>query len=140
MGKLSINKLIANDIINYGMDRTTSFNYIISLNDFLDDYDDATRDYIKSHISGIKDAIYENENVAQFDYDDAREEFDIVFYYDNLMTPLEKQILDTAKNIGYEFELEELREISYDIENSDEYDNLITNAIKKNTLNMGREI
>ena len=56
------------------------------------------------------------------------------------MTPLEKQILDTAKNIGYEFELEELREISYDIENSDEYDNLITNAIKKNTLNMGREI
>ena len=103
MGKLSINKLIANDIINYGMDRTTSFNYIISLNDFLDDYDDATRDYIKSHISGIKDAIYENENVAQFDYDDARDEFDIVFYYDNLMTPLEKQILDTAKNIGYEF-------------------------------------
>ena len=63
-----------------------------------------------------------------------------MFYYDNLMTPLEKQILDTAKNIGYEFELEELREISYDIENSDEYDNLITNAIKKNTLNMGREI
>ena len=50
MGKLSINKLIANDIINYGMDRTTSFNYIISLNDFLDDYDDATRDYIKSPI------------------------------------------------------------------------------------------
>ena len=39
MEKLSISKLIANDIVNYGMDKTTSFNYIVSLNDFLDDYD-----------------------------------------------------------------------------------------------------
>ena len=30
--KLSINKLIANDIINYGMDQTSEFNYSVSLN------------------------------------------------------------------------------------------------------------
>lgn len=30
--KLTINKLIANDMINYGMDKTSSFNYIVSLN------------------------------------------------------------------------------------------------------------
>ena len=40
MEKLSINKLIANDIVNYGMDRTMSFNYIVSLDSFLDDYDE----------------------------------------------------------------------------------------------------
>ena len=40
MEKLNLNKLIANDIVNYGMDKTTSFNYIVSLNDFLDDYDE----------------------------------------------------------------------------------------------------
>ena len=42
MEKLSISKLIANDVVNYGMDKTTSFNYIVSLNDFLDDYDEET--------------------------------------------------------------------------------------------------
>ena len=31
MEKLNLNKLIANDIVNYGMDKTTSFNYIVSL-------------------------------------------------------------------------------------------------------------
>ena len=30
--KLTINKLIANDMINYGMDKTISFNYIFSFN------------------------------------------------------------------------------------------------------------
>ena len=29
--KLTINKLIANDMINYGMDKTSSFKYIVSL-------------------------------------------------------------------------------------------------------------
>ena len=58
MEKLNLNKLIANDIVNYGMDKTTSFNYIVSLNDFLDDYDDDSRDYIKSHINEIIDAVH----------------------------------------------------------------------------------
>ena len=49
MEKLNLNKLIANDIVNYGMDKTTSFNYIVSLNDFLDDYDEESIIYIKSH-------------------------------------------------------------------------------------------
>ena len=33
--KLTINKLIANDMINYGMDKTSSFNYIVYLNSYL---------------------------------------------------------------------------------------------------------
>ena len=82
MEKLNLNKLIANDIVNYGMDKTTSFNYVVSLNDFLDDYDDESRDYIKSHINEIIDAVHQNENVAQLDYDEKRQEFDMVFYFD----------------------------------------------------------
>lgn len=137
MEKLSINKLIANDIINYGMDRTTGFNYIVSLNDFLDEYDEESKEYIKRNISGIKDAIYDNENIAQFDYDEKRDEFDMVFYYDNLITPLEKRILDMAKNHNVDYELDELRELSYKIETSDIYDEIIDNTILNN---LGREI
>lgn len=140
MEKLSLNKLIANDIINYGMDKTISFNYIVSLSDFLDDYDDEACDYIKSHINGIIDAIHENENVAQLDYDETRSEFDMVFYFDGLMSDLDKEVYEKAKELGYDFELDELREISYDIQNSDIYDNLIMNEILEHSKTMGREI
>ena len=89
MEKLNLNKLIANDIVNYGMDKTTSFNYVVSLNVFLDDYDDESRDYIKSHINEIIDAVHQNENVAQLEYDEKRQEFDMVFYFNGVCNKLE---------------------------------------------------
>ena len=138
MEKLSISKLIANDIVNYGMDKTTSFNYIVSLNDFLDDYDEETCNYIKSHINEIISDVETNENVAQLDYDESRQEFDMVFYFDNLITPLERTIYNNSEKLGYSFEIDELREISYDIENSEDYKKLIDDTILKNS--MGKEI
>lgn len=139
MEKLNINKLIANDIVNYGMDKTTSFNYIVSLNDFLDDYDEETCDYIKSHINGIIDAVNGNENVAQLDYDESRQEFDMVFYFDGLMDELEKNIYQTDRDMGIDYEIDEVWELSYKIKNSDEYNNMISNQIQ-NAKYMGREI
>ena len=138
MEKLNINKLIANDIVNYGMDKTTNFNYIVSLNDFLDDYDDESRDYIKSHISDIINAVHQNENVAQLDYDESRQEFDMVFYFDGLFSKLDKKIYSEAQDLGIDYEPEDVWKISYDIENSEEYDELIKKHI--NAKNMGREI
>lgn len=139
MEKLSLSKLIANDIVNYGMDKTTSFNYIVSLNDFLDEYDEDTCRFIKAHINEIINDVEINENVAQLDYDEYRQEFDMDFRFNNLLTPLERRIMDTAKEKNVEFELDKIREISYDLENSDEYDDLIINYINLN-LDLGREI
>ena len=140
MEKLNLNKLIANDIVNYGMDKTTSFNYIVSLNDFLDDYDGESITYIKSHINDIIDAVHQNENVAQLDYDDARQEFNMVFYFDGLFSKKDKKIYSLSQEMGIDFEPEEVWEISYDIENSEEYNDLITSAIKENSKTKGREI
>ena len=139
MEKLSLSKLIANDIVNYGMDKTMNFNYIVSLNDFLDDYDEETQDYIKSHINEIIDDVESNENVAQLDYDEKRQEFDMVFYFDNLMDPLDKRVMNTARTMNIDYELDEVRQISYDIENSEEYTNLIKDSINKN-YTLGREV
>lgn len=132
MEKLSLTKLIANDIVNYGMDKTMNFNYIVSLNDFLDEYDEETCNYIKSHINEIIDDVNSNENVADLEYDEKRQEFNMVFYYDHLLNSLEKNILDTANHLGYEFEVDELREMSYEIENSDEYKSIINKIILNN--------
>ena len=140
MEKLNLNKLIANDIVNYGMDKTTSFNYIVSLNDFLDDYDEESITYIKSHINDIIEAVHQNENVAQLDYDEARQEFNMVFYFDGLFSKLDKKIYNLSQEMGIDFEPEDVWEISYDIENSEEYNDLITSAIKENSKTKGREI
>jgi len=122
------------------MDKTTSFNYIVSLNDFLDDYDEESIIYIKSHINDIIDAVHQNENVAQLDYDEARQEFNMVFYFDGLFSKLDKKIYNLSQEMGIDFEPEEVWEISYDIENSEEYNDLITSAIKENSKTKGREI
>ena len=140
MEKLNINKLIANDIVNYGMDKTTSFNYIVSLNDFLDDYDEESIEYIKAHINEIKEAVNQNENVAQLDYDEARQEFNMVYFYDGLFSKLDKKIYALSHEMGFDFEPEEVWEISYNIENSEEYTDMITSAIKENSKTKGREI
>ena len=140
MEKLSISKLIANDIVNYGMDKTTSFNYIVSLNDFLDDYDEETCNYIKSHINEIISDVEGNENVAQLDYDESRQEFDMVFYFDGLFSKLDKKIYNLSQEMGIEFEPDEVWEISYDIENSEEYNDMIASVVKEKSKNMGREI
>ena len=133
MEKLNLNKLIANDIVNYGMDKTMSFNYIVSLNDFLDDYDEETCNYIKAHINEIIDDVNSNENVADLEYDEERQEFNLVFYYDQLLTQLEKTILNNAHELGYELEIDKVRQISYDIENSEDYKNIISEKIISNT-------
>jgi len=122
------------------MDKTTSFNYIVSLNDFLDDYDEESIIYIKSHINDIIDAVHQNENVAQLDYDEARQEFNMVFYFDGLFSKLDKKIYNLSQEMGIDFEPEEVWEISYDIEKSEEYNDLITSAIKENSKTKGREI
>ena len=140
MEKLNLAKLIANDIVNYGMDKTMSFNYIVSLNDFLDEYDDDTCNYIKSHINEIISDVEGNENVAQLDYDESRQEFDMVFYFDGLFSKLDKQIYNLSQEMGVEFEPNEVWEISYDIENSEEYNDLIINAVTTKSKTMGREI
>ena len=140
MEKLNLNKLIANDIVNYGMDKTTSFNYIVSLNDFLDDYDDESRDYIKSHINEIIDAVHQNENVAQLDYDEKRQEFDMVFYFDGLFSKLDKKIYSDSQKMGIDFEPEDVWQISYDIENCDEYNELVKSHINDKFKTCGREL
>ena len=141
MEKLSLSKLIANDIVNYGMDKTMGFQYVVSLSDFLDEYDDESKNYIKSHIREIIDDVEQNENVADLNYDEKEQEFDMVFYFDGLMNKLDKIIYESGKETGTEFELEEVRSISYDLENSESFKELINNHIsKREYADMGKEI
>ncbi|MBO4246091.1 MAG: hypothetical protein J5892_05105 [Bacilli bacterium] len=141
MEKLSLSKLIANDIVNYGMDKTMGFQYVVSLSDFLDEYDEESRDYIKSHIKEIINDVEQNENVADLHYDEKEQDFDMVFYFDGLMNKLDKIIYEIGRENGTEYELEDVRNISYDLENSDSFKDLINEHLsKKEYMDMGTEM
>ena len=94
--KLTINKLIANDMINYGMDKTSSFNYIVSLNSYLEEYDEESQKYIKENLDDIKDDIERNECVADLvvEKNDDDIDFNMVFYWGYLLTQTEKIVYE----------------------------------------------
>ena len=115
--KMTLCKLIANDIVNYGMDQTNNFNYIVCLDSYIDDFDEESKTYIYNHIEEICNDISNNENVAELNYDKNKREFDMVFYWGNLMDATEKYVADIIDDIGEKdrFVLEDIKEIAESI-------------------------
>lgn len=115
--KMTLNKLIANDIINYGMNQTSGFNYIVSLDSYIDDFDYDSQKYILDNLESICDDIAKNENIADFIFNKEEKEFDMVFYWNNLLSETEKYVYDILQDLKIEdkFELEDIREISRDL-------------------------
>lgn len=136
--KLSINKLIANDIINYGMDQImemedgNSANYIVSLDTYLKDFDEDTQKYILENVDKIIEDIESNENVLDLvvDKEDKNVDFNMIFYWENLLTEVEKKIDSTAKILGVEMDLKDIKEMSADILDDDEFNDDLINKIK----------
>lgn len=130
--KMTLCKLIANDIVNYGMDQTDNFNYIVCLDSYIDDFDEESKTYIYNHIEEICNDISNNENVAELNYDKNKREFDMVFYWGNLMDATEKYVADIIDDIGEKdrFVLEDIREIAEDIILDDSLKNLTKEKIR----------
>ena len=130
--KMSICKLIANDIVNYGMDQTSNFNYIVCLDSYINDFDVESKNYIYNHLEEICDDITNNENVADLKYDKSKREFDMVFYWGNLMDATEKYVADIIDDLGEKdrFVLEDIREIAEDVILDDSLKNLTKEKIR----------
>lgn len=136
--KLSINKLIANDIINYGMNQTmkreddNSANYIVSLDTYLKDFDEDTQKYILENVGKIIEDIQGNENVLDLvvDKEDNNVDFNIIFYLENLLTEIEKKIYSTAKILDVEMDLKDIKKMSADILDDNEFNDDLINRLK----------
>lgn len=129
---MTLCKLIANDIVNYGMAQTSNFNYIVCLDSYIDDFDEESKDYIYNHIDEICNDISNNENVADLNYDKNKREFDMVFYWGNLMDATEKYVADIIDDIGKKdrFVLEDIKEIAESIILDDSLKNLTKEKIR----------
>lgn len=130
--KLTINKLIANDMINYGMDKTSGLNYIIYLDTYLEDFEKEDQKYIKDNLDTIINDIRENENVADLEVrdEDNTKVIDMVFYWGKLLNTVEKKIDDTARILGVKIDYEEIKEMADDILDDDEFNDDLISKLK----------
>lgn len=129
--ELTINKLIAQDIINFGMDQTSQFSYVVDLNSYLKNYDDKSKRYIIENIDDIKTAIEQNESVAELvvNKEDDNIEFDMVFYWGYLLNSLEKLVSDTAIKNNIDLDFEQVREVADNLVNKDSFNEELLNQL-----------
>ena len=124
--KLSISKLIANDIINYGMSEANEDQYIVYLDSYLDDFDENSKNYIIDNLDEIINDIKENDKVCDLEYNKKENSLDMIFYWDYLLNPVDELVLDILKekNIGDKIKIKEVKGIANDILNDEGTKNL----------------
>ena len=131
--KMTLNKLIANDIINYGMDQTTNFNYSVYLDEYIDEYDEEGKKYILEHLDEISDAISNNENISYYSLEEDEKlgkYFDMVFYWGKLLNSTEMIVLKNADLFKIDLNLEDVREIASELVDDDDFNDALINLVK----------
>ena len=131
--KLTINKLIANDIVNYALDDAVCENYNVSLESYLNSFDEESKKYIYENIDTILEDIENHESVLDLEVrkDEKGTEIDMIFYIDKLYSnDVEKRIGDTAKIMEIEIELPEIQDMAVKILDDDEFNDDLINRLK----------
>ena len=130
--KMTLSKLIAHDIINYGMSQTSNFNYSVFLDSYIDDFDEDSKKYILDNLGTICEDIRINENISYFNFNDETKEFDMIFYWDNLLNNTEKFICNVIKENGNpdDFELDDVRYIAKSLLGDEQTKNLAIEKIR----------
>ena len=139
--KMTLNKLIANDIINYGMDQTTNFDYSVYLDEYIEEYDEEGKKYILEHQDEISDAISNNENISYYSLEEDQKlgkYFDMVFYWGKLLNSTEMIVLKNADLFKIDLNLEDVREIASELVDDDNFNDALINLLKK--YDKGKEL
>ena len=128
--KLNINKLIANHIIETGINDTWSFNYIVYLDSYLEEYDTDTQKYILDNKDNIIDIIARDERIADLQFDQKYNSIDMVYYIDQVLDRVESFVSNTAQSLGIDLEVEDIRSITDDLLDDDEFNDDMVRKIK----------
>lgn len=129
---LTINKLIAQDIINFGMEHTDSFNYSVSLQNYLSEYNETEQKYILDNLESICDDISKSEVVAEFSLEDDGDDKDLymTYYWGYLLNDIEKIVCENANRLDVKLEFEEIKDIASDLVDDDAFNDDLVNKIK----------
>ena len=143
VGNYSISKLIANDIISYGIDFTSSNHSLVYLESLMEEYDEEAQQYVKEHLDEIIQDVRGHSTVSEetkIYYDDeGRLTFDFVYEDEKLYDSIQKEISKIAEDKGADLDFDEIKSISQEVMESDEYKDLLDEYVE-NKLDMGKEL
>lgn len=124
--KMSLSKLIANDIINYGMSETSEDQYIVYLDSYLDDFDEESKKYILDNLDQIVEDVNSNDKICDLEYDKKEQSFDMIFYWDCLFNPVDELVMKILKEkeMGQKIRLHEVKDIAQEVINDEGTKNL----------------
>lgn len=129
--KLTLNKIIADDIVEYALSDAISENYILSLDTYLDKCDYSTRTYISKNMNSIIDNIYANEKIVDLEFDKETKELDMIFFWENLMTDFEKNVYDKARGLNISLDYIDVKDIADKVLNSKTLNKELVDEIKE---------
>lgn len=129
--KLTLNKIIADDIVEYALSDAISENYILSLDTYLNKCDYSTRTYISKNINSIIDNIYANEKIVDLEVDKETKELDMIFFWENLMTDFEKNVYDKARGLNISLDYNDVKDLTDKVLNSKTLNKELVDEIKE---------
>ena len=129
--KLTLNKIIADDIVEYALSDAISENYILSLDTYLNKCDYSTRTYISKNMNSIIDNIYANEKIVDLEFDKETKELDMIFFWENLMTDFEKNVYDKARGLNISLDYNDVKDITDKVLNSKTLNKELVDEIKE---------
>lgn len=129
--KLTLNKIIADDIVEYALSDAISENYILSLDTYLNKCDYSTRTYISKNMNSIIGNIYANEKIVDLEVDKETKELDMIFFWENLMTDFEKNVYDKARGLNISLDYNDVKDIADKVLNSKTLNKELVDEIKE---------
>lgn len=129
--KLTLNKIIADDIVEYALSDAICENYILSLDTYLNKCDYSTRTYISKNMNSIIDNIYANEKIVDLEFDKETKELDMIFFWENLMTDFEKNVYDKARGLNISLDYIDVKDIADKVLNSKTLNKELVDEIKE---------
>ena len=114
------------------MEHTDSFNYSVSLQNYLSEYNETEQKYILDNLESICDDISKSEVVAEFSLEDDGDDKDLymTYYWGYLLNDIEKIVCENANRLDVKLEFEEIRDIASDLVDDDAFNDDLVNKIK----------
>lgn len=132
-------KLVANDIINYALEKTDTRSYKMSFIEYVDEFDDRTRKSILNNLNNILDCLEKNHDITSLKYDSEKCIIDFIFDEDILLNHTEKVVKVIANNTDEIIQLEELRKITKDVLTDNYFIEAVDGKIKDHQKEKGLE-
>ena len=113
--KKNINDLIADWIIEKGINVTSQFDYLIDVEDLEDDFSDDLLKYIDSYRDNIFASIKKDKRVADVYMKEDPIGFDMVFYWEYCLDEKGQEVLKRSESLNVELEYEDIVDIANDL-------------------------